>query len=94
MIHKLEIESGRHNNNKTPQNERICTLCPSNEIENEEHFLITCPLYNQLKENHGLMRMNRLIDIICGTEPGRLGKYLNEAFKIRQDCLDQLNIMH
>ena len=90
--HKLEIESGRHN--KTPQNERICRLCPLNEIENEEHFLITCPLYDQIRENHGLMGMDRVIDIMCGTEPGRLGKYLNEAFKIRQDCLDQINIIN
>ena len=48
LDHKLEMESGRHN--KTPQNEIICRVCPSNEIENEEHFLITCPLYDQLKE--------------------------------------------
>ena len=90
--HKLEIESGRHN--KTPQNERICRLCPLNEIENEEHFLMTCPLYDQIRENHGLMGMDRLIDIMSGTEPGRLGKYLNEAFKIRQECLDQMNIIN
>lgn len=27
-------------------NQRLCTLCTRNEVENEEHFLLTCPTYD------------------------------------------------
>ena len=36
------IENGRHL--KIDKNERKCIFC-ENEIENEEHFLIICPIY-------------------------------------------------
>ena len=88
--HKLEIERGRYN--KTVRNDRICRLCPGNEIENEEHFLMTCTFYDYLREKHGLMGMNSITEIMGGTDPGRLGKYLNEAFEIRQERLEHLTI--
>ena len=47
--HKLHIETGRHTNPKTPLDNRICTLCHLNEIENETHFLLVCPKYNSLR---------------------------------------------
>ena len=40
--HALMIEKGRHLN--IDKNERTCKFC-KNKIENEEHFLIKCPLY-------------------------------------------------
>ena len=42
--HSLKIETGRFTN--TPRNERLCTKCSSNTIENELHFLITCVKYD------------------------------------------------
>ena len=41
--HNLNIESMRHTT-RDP-NQRLCNLCNRNEIENEEHFLLTCPMY-------------------------------------------------
>ena len=41
--HALMIEKGRHL--KIDKNERKCFFC-ENKIENEEHFLINCPLYS------------------------------------------------
>lgn len=45
--HSLRIETGRwlHNN----RTERICSVCTLNEIEDEFHFMLICPLYNDMR---------------------------------------------
>ena len=50
--HKLEIERGRYNG--ILRTERICKLCTDNVIEHEEHFLVGCNFYDQLKGKHNL----------------------------------------
>ena len=40
--HDLNIERGRFNNPITPKNQRICTRCQLNEIDDEIHLLIHC----------------------------------------------------
>ena len=42
--HTLMIEKGRHTN--IDRNNRVCYFC-ENEIEDEVHFLIRCPLYTK-----------------------------------------------
>ena len=46
--HDLMIEKGRHQN--LIIFDRICPFCPGN-IENEFHFLIKCPIYENLRKN-------------------------------------------
>ena len=46
--HRLLIEIGRHK--KIEKQRRICPFCPL-EIEDEVHFLTTCPTYNTIREN-------------------------------------------
>lgn len=43
----LRIEMGRYHGE--PVEERICTFCCKNSIENEIHFLLHCPLYNDYR---------------------------------------------
>ena len=43
--HKLRIEYGRYTIPKTPIAERLCTQCSLNAVEDEGHFLMTCPKY-------------------------------------------------
>ncbi len=46
--HSLQIEVGRYKN--IPREKRMCTLCNSQNIEDECHFLLTCPLYSTLRD--------------------------------------------
>ena len=48
--HDLNIERGRFNNPITPQNQRICTRCELNEIDDEIHFLLHCSAMNNERE--------------------------------------------
>ena len=45
--HNLEIERGRHCNPKVPVSERLCFRCHC--IEDEQHFLVSCKLYEGLR---------------------------------------------
>ena len=48
--HELFIEKGRYTN--LPRHERICNNCSSSQIENEYHFLLTCPHYTDLRKKY------------------------------------------
>ena len=86
--HQLEIERGRYNG--IMRSERTCRLCQNNDIESEEHFLMDCTFYDYLKVKHKLIGMNNVIDFMNILDPGALGKYLIEAFEIRQNQLEQI----
>ena len=47
--HRLMIEEGRYRN--IIRNERICTRCNLNVVEDEFHFLIVCPFYSELRDS-------------------------------------------
>ena len=47
LAHKLEIETGRYT--KTTREERLCKLC-SLEIEDELHFITSCPKLSQRRK--------------------------------------------
>lgn len=50
--HSLRIETGRYGINRIPRDERFCTYCEtngSNALENEEHFLLDCTAYTELR---------------------------------------------
>ena len=48
--HYLNIERGRFNNPITPTNQRICTRCELNEIDDEIHLLLHCSAMNNVRE--------------------------------------------
>ena len=43
----LEIEKGRHLG--IPRHERHCTLCNNDQVEDEIHFTLRCPMYDDLR---------------------------------------------
>ena len=44
---RLRIEQGRYE--KEQIHERVCRLCPSGSVEDESHFLLQCPVYDDLR---------------------------------------------
>ena len=48
--HQLLIETGRHRN--IDRNDRKCTLCNLDQIEDEFHFILICPFYKDIRENY------------------------------------------
>ena len=44
----LQVEIGRYRN--LPLEQRICTLCDRNEVEDEFHLLCHCPIYEDIRK--------------------------------------------
>ena len=91
--HDLHIERGRHKG--LPLEERLCTMCPNNSIENEAHFLTECPAYHELRipllelANIKSLPTNlQFIQLMKNkSEPViyALAKFLKDALKIRNE---------
>jgi hypothetical protein len=47
--HKLHIETGRYTRPITPVENRICSNCNSKSVEDEIHFLMYCPKFENLR---------------------------------------------
>ena len=90
--HKLEIERGRYFN--IPREERKCTLCQINSVENEYHFLLVCPLYRELRKKYlksyycrwpTLNKFDQLMSSKSKNELFNLSKYIYFATKLRDE---------
>ena len=96
------IEEGRHFKPKLERNERKCYLC-KNQIENEEHFLINCPLFtpqrnrleNICKENckryDNLTQEQKFIFIMCNEKSEiikALGEFVFNCLILREMIID------
>ena len=57
----LSIETGRFTSPITPLSNRICKYCDKNEIEDERHFLIYCPMY----QTERLLFFEQCKNVIC-----------------------------
>ena len=79
--HPLEIESGRHQ--KIERHERLCKVCTDGVIEDEEHFLLRCKLYDSLREKYH-MHHDNIHDFLKTGCQENLAEYLINAFKLRE----------
>ena len=48
--HKLMIEEGRYRRPKIARGLRKCSLCSMDVVEDEYHFLLTCPAYSDIRK--------------------------------------------
>ena len=96
--HTLFIETGRHQRPKIESDQRICKLC-SLDVENEFHFILKCPLYENERNvllsivlNHDptiidtddSVTFNNLMMSCNDKVTFSLGKYIQKCFKKRR----------
>ena len=48
--HSLAIETGRHKRSWLPKEERLCQQCEEAAVETEQHFLLHCPKFQNVRE--------------------------------------------
>ena len=90
--HELQIEKGRYVN--IPREQRICKLCNLNVTEDEYHFLLVCPIYNNLRKkyikekyyvNPNAFNFSRLLKTSNVEEIKNLSIYIFHAFVHRSN---------
>ena len=81
--HKLMIEKGRYLN--LERNQRVCSMCNLNDIEDEFHFILRCPAYNDLRKKYlkqrycnspSVFKLLQLFNTCCLSELRKLGYYI------------------
>ena len=100
--HSLEIERGRYQS--TNRQERLCHYCKvhgRDEAEDEGHFLISCPLYSELRERllpKNILNLNllskddKMAKILSdGENIKSVAKFIHQAFDKREISLDALS---
>ena len=92
--HRLKNETGRHNN--TLRSQRICTLCSSYDIEDEFHFILKCPFFENLRsvyiKKYYYVKPNvfRVVSSMRSQnvkELSNFGKFLHKATALRESNL-------
>ena len=87
--HSLEIEVGRYSS--VPRENRLCKYCNLNVVESENHFLLTCPKYYDLRKKYihniswpTLSKFSYLLSSKKRTHIVNISKFINGAFRIRK----------
>ena len=99
--HNLNIEEGRYT--AIPREERLCSLC-KNGVEDETHFLVKCPMYNNIKyymsEHNNILTSNiysdqdKAINLMTCGDLKAVAKFVYEAFEDRKIMLDSLSTLN
>ena len=100
--HSLESERGRYDN--TEAENRHCQYCKAHgkeEVEDEAHFLVSCPQHNELRKtflpqnilhNNPLSKENKLTQILSDSEHIKsVAKFIYLAFEDRKISLEALS---
>ncbi len=88
----IRIETGRYSN--LPEQQRLCLLCDSNQVENEWHLLFHCNLYDversqfehSLNISFGDLTDNNKFTTVF-QHPFMLGRYLRQVIRKRRQKL-------
>jgi hypothetical protein len=92
--HKLNIEVGRYY--QIPRENRKCMLCTFDNIEDEFHFVLKCPVYNELRAElipryyYTRTSVKKYITLMQTTNKNntrKLATYYYKAFKLRDSLI-------
>ena len=89
----LHIETGRYTN--TPIDQRICKICDFGEIENEYHFIMTCPEYESARIELFEIASTKIVNMLNYSASDQfilllkycqkyVSNFLNQAYDIRK----------
>ncbi len=92
----IAVETGRYKG--LDRNERICTLCDAEEVENQIHFALKCSTYTQFRNDFVNTCRDRIVgwDILTDIgkisalfchQPRLFGKYIKKIFLYRKSLL-------
>ena len=74
--------------------ERLCKLCSTREVEDEKHFLLECPAYENLRREsrwRDLFNQTQDMKAVMGQKDQlKLARYLLTASKVRRRHLEAL----
>ncbi len=91
--HPLRIETGRYGANRTVRHERLCQLCNIDDLEDEYHFVIRCPVFDNIRQKYIKRYLSepsqyvQILDFTTIYEQARIsksGKFITEAFALRR----------
>ena len=95
--HILNIEKGRHTTPKTPKELRFCPFCPT-EVENEEHFLINCSAYKNLRDKilytptteniSQLPKKEQFVKLMTNENHEHTARFIRQAMELRTFLLE------
>ena len=86
--HDLRIQSGRFARNRIRREERYCLCCNSSDIEDEYHFIIICPCFNEIRKKYvndfytKRPSVFKFMNLLSETDKGtvyKLAQYIKEA---------------
>ena len=98
----LRIETGRYEYPKLPEEQRSCLICGQDTVENEIHFLIYCPVYNEKRTElyNSVDRLDfptmtdiRKVQYLTSDENivKRTAQYIVDSWNIRSKIKNRLN---
>ena len=90
VSHKLKVETERHQDQYIPREERICSLCTLNKVEDEGHFIAECCAYDQVRLKHfGRKKLPKAEEMIAQEDPSVLASYLRESYTLRENLMEE-----
>jgi hypothetical protein len=86
--HELHSEIGRWPIIKTPWDERVCHLCDTKKVEDENNFLLDCPAYTHIRCHFpNICHTTNLPNLLTQEKYGDLVKILLMFFEHRNKIL-------
>jgi hypothetical protein len=78
---------------KVPVQQRYCKLCNLGAVEDEDHFLLVCPVYQSVRERFRgslpLTAITPLAELLNCQQQGILARFLVQCQTVRSELLHQ-----